>query len=151
MGVRVAAVPPLAEGILAKHLIKFDLVGARVLIIAWDFWNDAELSQFQGEIDDVFGRVGRTGKDVAMLVDLSDFRVQASKTVERDNFLGSVAKLKLDKHAVVATGAINRMQLRRLYAGVPTEFFDAREAAAEWLGWSPSDPILNIDRSLPNV
>ena len=79
---------------------------------------------------------------MSILADLRALLPQSQQVFGDPGFLKTSALINVDRHAVVTASALLRMQFRRFFQGIPTEFFDDHDAAIAWLGWDASDQLL---------
>ena len=124
------------------HDVRYDLRMGRLLLSAGGFWCDVELAEFMGKVRSAVTALASVGRPVSILAVLRTMVPQSQAVFGAPGFLETAAMIQIDRHAVVTASALIRIQFRRFFAGIPTEFFEDVDAAIAWLGWSFSDPLL---------
>ena len=124
------------------HHVRFNIEMGRVLLVAGGFWDGSELSEFMAKIKQAFGQLSRANRPVSVLADLRTLQPQSQQVFGDPGFLATSAMINIERHAVVTGSALLRLQFRRFFDGIPTEFFDDRGAAIGWLGWNAHDKLL---------
>jgi hypothetical protein len=127
---------------MTMHDVRFDPQTRRVVIRASGFWNDAELAAFAKDARAAFDMLAHDKRPVDILADLEGYQPQSQQVLGHHDFLGTAGTVKIARHAVVTSSALLRLQMRRFYEGIPTDYFDDRASALAWLGWHASEPIL---------
>jgi hypothetical protein len=130
------------------HSVHFDRRRMRLHFEGTGFWDLAEAMTFYTEVTVACREARKEARPLSILADLSDYLPQGgpvSDTHERT--VAEIRQAPLDRYALVAPSALNRMRIRRMLVGIPHQIFTLRGDAAAWLGWT--DDYLRLMPGLP--
>lgn len=111
----------------------FDDALGMIVTIATGFQDEPEVQRHLDALEALVKRArSRTGRALH-LVDATQAAVQPSSgsaTIIKEAFKG---RIKVDRCAVVTRSALGKMQIQRLYSGLPVQVFNHRHDALAWL------------------
>lgn len=102
------------------------------------FWTPDTMRAYVGELGTKAGALGLSGGCRRILVDMSDYPIQAQAIAEAHVRIIGHGKTEMGAiTAVVMTSALSKLQAKRMAKLAGHELFDDEPAAREWLLGQP--------------
>jgi hypothetical protein len=124
------------------NIVRYDRATNRVFIRCSGYWTLSEAEEYREKVRAVCWAAELSGQSISILSNLTDYVPQGAEI--RMVNMQSVAlfqKAPIAKFALIVPSALTRSHLRRQITRLNCEFFEEREQAIEWLGWTERMPI----------
>jgi hypothetical protein len=121
--------------------VALDKIRNRLEISASGQWCMADADGFHRQMAMVRHWADRQSVSVSILSDLDGLILHTAEVAERvSETVEEIRLLRRKQYALVVPSCLTRMQCRRLLQGIEHSYFDTREDAMAWLGWSALAP-----------